>query len=104
VANIVAVKCKLTVGQQRWDQTRGTTLKGKPISAIEITGSSVVRVLTWQYVLITLGAALLDQETDGTLWVQSVQGRKFLQKQQLLEFMVREFVPRLSNRDASVIP
>jgi hypothetical protein len=59
------------VGQQRWDQTRGTTLKRKRISAIEITRSSVVHVLTWQYALITSGAVLHDQETDGTLRVQS---------------------------------
>jgi hypothetical protein len=38
-----------------------------------------------------MGAALRDQETDGMLWVQTVHGRKLMQKQQLVEF-----VPRLS--------
>jgi len=74
-ADIIAAKCKLIAGRQRWDQTRGTTVKRKRISAIEITRSSVVHVLTWQYALITLGVALRDQETDGTLWVQTVHGR-----------------------------
>jgi hypothetical protein len=63
----------------------------------------VVHLLTWQYALIALGAALHDQETDGTLWVRTVDGRKLLQKQQLVEFMVRECVPRLSNRDPPVV-
>ena len=80
MADIIAAKCKLIAVRQRWDQTRETTLKIKRISAIEIARSSVVHVLTWQYALITLGVALRDQETDGTLWVQTVHGRKLLQK------------------------
>jgi len=51
------------------------------MSAIEITRSSVVHLLTWQYALIALGGALRDPETDGTLRVRTVEGRKLLQKQ-----------------------
>lgn len=70
----IAAKCKLIAGRQRWDQTRGTTSKRKRISAIEITRSSVVHVLTWQYELITLGVDLRDQEIDGTLWGANCTG------------------------------